>query len=61
MKTILCSFLALGIVITTAIYGEDEHHCLERQNPNHFYFGPEFIGMNLKTHVHDINVNASRF
>ena len=31
------------------------------KTPNCFYFGPEFFGFNLKTHVEDIQIHGNKF
>ncbi len=61
MKTVVKSFTILGMLASVVIYAEGGHHCLERENPNHFYFGPEFVGLSLNTHVQDIKVDGTRF
>lgn len=68
MKTKNVFFYSVLWIFTIGLHSNESmvktssspHLALEKA-PNRIYFGPEFFGFNLKTHVEDIQIHGNKF
>ena len=56
----LCSGLLFASFVGAAEQPE-QNLSIEKNNPNRFYFGPEFLCYDMNVHVKDIRVHGARF
>lgn len=65
MKKKTISFLCFGALLGSVVHGDEQpkqqNLPVEEKEPNHFYFGPEFLCYQLNIHVKDIRVHGARF
>src|SRR3989338_2176268 len=65
IKNTTVFFIFISILFGSIAYSIENQErstlSLEEKNPNHFYFGPEFLCSELNIHVNDIKVYGVRF
>lgn len=66
MKRVSVYFTLIAALMGSISYAdanppEQNHELVEKNNPNHFYFGPEFICYQLNIHIQDVKIYGTRY